>query len=226
MSIVVAKNLTKYYGSNDQLVKALDEIDLDVADGERLALVGRSGSGKTTLLNLLAGLDRPTSGELSVAGRSLGTLTSEELAHYRSRDVGVVFQSFQLLPHRNALQNVEIPLTVQGVGKRERNERAMQALDRVGLAVRVKHRPSELSGGEQQRVAIARAIVHRPKLLLADEPTGNLDSKTADQVTELILEVVAETKSAMILITHDSQLARRCSTRSITLCDGTIGDIA
>lgn len=222
MTIVVASKLSKHYGSHEQPVKALDAVDLTVGDAERVALVGRSGSGKTTLLNLLAGLDRPTSGVLRVADQSLGSLNSEALANYRCRDIGVVFQSFQLLPHRSALQNVELPLMLQRVSKRERRERAREALSRVGLDDRATHRPDELSGGEQQRVAVARAIVHRPGLLLADEPTGNLDSKTADQVIELILDVVAETKAAMILITHDRKLAEEAATRIVTMSDGHI----
>lgn len=222
MSIVVATNLTKEYESSDMPVRALNGVNLHVAEQERVALVGRSGSGKTTLINLLAGLDRPTDGELNVAGHSLGKLSSPELAQYRGRDIGVVFQAFQLLPHRSAIQNVELPLVLQACSPSERRERAMRALERVGLAHRAKHRPSQMSGGEQQRVAVARAIVHRPKVLLADEPTGNLDSKTAAQVTELILEVVAEAKAAMILITHDAALAEHCCTRTLTLADGKI----
>ena len=222
MSVVVAKQLSKYYGSDDRPVKALDKVDFDVAFEERLSLVGRSGSGKTTLLNLLAGLDRPTSGELIVAGQTLGGLSSRDLAQYRSRDVGVVFQSYQLLPNRNALQNVELPLMLQGIGQSERNDLARKALDRVGLTNRLRHRPSQLSGGEQQRVAVARAIVHRPKLLLADEPTGNLDSRTAAQVMALILEVVAENGAAMVLITHDRELAEQSGTRTVVLVDGRI----
>jgi len=222
MSIVFANKLSKHYGTQERPVKALDDVDLKVGKTERVALVGRSGSGKTTLLNLLAGLDRPTSGELRVAGKSLSSLDSEALANYRCHDIGVVFQSFQLLPHRTALQNVELPLMLQRVSKRERRELAQQALSRVGLGQRATHRPDELSGGEQQRVAVARAIVHRPGLLLADEPTGNLDSKTAAQVMDLILEVVAETNAAMILITHDRNLAQTAATRIVTMSDGRI----
>ena len=222
MPIVVASKLSKHYGSPERPVKALDEVDFVVDERERLSLVGRSGSGKTTLLNLLAGLDRRTGGELRVADQTLGDLSCRDLAQYRCRDIGVVFQSFQLLPNRNALQNVELPLMLQGKGRKERRELSRQALDRVGLSDRIKHLPSQLSGGEQQRVSVARAIVHRPQLLLADEPTGNLDSRTADQVMELILEIVAETDAAMVLITHDASLAERAGTRTVRLSDGRI----
>ena len=222
MHVVDTSQLSKDYGAADRPVRVLSNVDLCVEQEERVSLVGRSGSGKTTLLNLLAGLDRPTSGTLRVADRHLEELSSNELAHYRCHDVGVVFQSFQLLSHRTALQNIEIPLALQRVPQAERLERAHVVLERVGLSHRAKHRPTEMSGGEQQRVAIARAIVHGPKLLLADEPTGNLDSKMADQVTDLILEVVAENNAAMILITHDQRLAEYCGQRVIELVDGQI----
>ena len=215
MSIIIANQLSKHYGA----VQALHEVGFRVEPEERVALIGRSGSGKSTLLNLLAGLDSPTSGELVVAGKALGRLSPKELAAYRCREIGVVFQSFQLLPNLTTLANVEMPLILQGVGKSARRERALEALDRVGLADRSRHRPTQLSGGEQQRVAIARAMVHRPGLVLADEPTGNLDSSTADEVMSLILEVVAEKRAAMVFITHDAALARDVSTRIVTTFD-------
>ena len=218
--MINAKGLSKHYGEQSNRVTALDSIDLAIDAGERIALVGRSGSGKTTLLNLLAGLDQPSSGTLEVAGDSLQEMSAKERATYRLNKIGVIFQSFQLIPQRTALQNVELPLILGGVSRAERRERALESLRRVGLEKRVKHRPYQLSGGEQQRVAVARAIVNRPPVLLADEPTGNLDSKTADQVMELILEVVAEQETLMILITHDRQLASQCAQRIITLLDG------
>lgn len=224
MPIVSARQLSKHYGDDAHPVKALDRVDFAVHDGERVALVGRSGSGKTTLLNLLAGLDTPTGGVLEVGGLSLGTLGSKGLANYRCRQIGVVFQSFQLLPNCSALANVEIPLMIQGVPGGRRRGLAEQAIERVGLKRRQHHRPSQLSGGEQQRIAIARAIVHRPPLLLADEPTGNLDSATADSVTKLILEVVEETAAAMVLITHDATLAKDVSTRMVRLSDGRVAE--
>ena len=202
------------------MVRALDAVDLDIQDGERVALVGRSGSGKTTLLNILAGLDRPTSGSLSVGGDRIETLNSRELAAYRNERIGVVFQSFQLLANRSALQNVEVPLLLAGLTRRERRSRALQAIDRVGLSHRARHLPAEMSGGEQQRVAVARAIVRRPQLVLADEPTGNLDTGNAQRVMELILEVTRENSAALILITHDRGLAREAATRVHELRDG------
>ena len=220
MSLVSARKLSKVYKTVAKTVTALDSVSLDIDHGDRVALVGRSGSGKTTLLNLLAGLDRPTSGKLEVAGNQLSDLDEQQLAAYRSTDIGVIFQSFQLIPNRTALQNVELPLIFQAVSKQDRREQAETVLEKVGLISRGHHRPSELSGGEQQRVAIARAIVHRPKLLLADEPTGNLDSKTAEQITRLMLDIVAQTEAALVLITHDQQLAQRCGQRILTLSDG------
>jgi len=220
--IVVANRLSKAYGDGANCVRALDQMDLRVNEAERVALVGKSGSGKTTLLNLLAGLDTPTSGELVVAGHNLSGLNSRDLAHYRCRAIGVVFQSFQLLGHCSARQNVELPLMLQGKSPKERRQLALAAIDRVGLSNRVQHLPHELSGGEQQRVAVARAIVHRPGLLLADEPTGNLDSRTAAQIMDLMLEVVGETGAALILITHDSRLAAEAATRVLTMKDGRI----
>lgn len=220
--IVVANRLSKAYGDGANCVRALDQMDLRVNEAERVALVGKSGSGKTTLLNLLAGLDTPTSGELVVAGHNLSRLNSRDLAHYRCRAIGVVFQSFQLLGHCSARQNVELPLMLQGKSPKERRQLALAAIDRVGLSNRARHLPHELSGGEQQRVAVARAIVHRPGLLLADEPTGNLDSRTAAQIMDLMLEVVGETGAALILITHDSRLAAEAATRVLTMKDGRI----
>ena len=220
--VVHADNLCKYYGRADAEVRALDHVTLCVSPMERIALVGRSGSGKTTLLNLLAGLDRPTAGTLRVAEQDLSQMTSRQLAQYRRRDIGVVFQSFQLLPHCSAWQNVAVPLMLQGLPRGERKRRAEQALTRVGLAHRLHHVPGELSGGEQQRVAVARALVHRPQLVLADEPTGNLDSRSATAVMDLMLEVVEEAKAAMILITHDIELAARYGTRPVHLADGRV----
>ncbi|HJN09872.1 MAG TPA: ABC transporter ATP-binding protein [Pirellulaceae bacterium] len=218
--MIVARGISKSFGGDENRVVALAGVDLEIAPGERVALLGRSGSGKTTLLNLLAGLDRPSAGSLQVAGEQLQALKPGQLAKYRLHNVGVIFQSFQLLPHRTALQNVELPLILAGVSQRQRREAARDCLGRVGLSERMHHRPFQLSGGEQQRVAIARAIINRPPILLADEPTGNIDSRTADQVTQLILDVTAETNSTMVLVTHDHELAQRCVTRVVTLSDG------
>ncbi|MCL4153370.1 UNVERIFIED_CONTAM: hypothetical protein GTU68_054264 [Idotea baltica] len=176
--------------------------------GQRVAIVGKSGSGKSTLLNLMAGLDRPSAGTLSIGGQRL------------DQTIGVVFQAFQLLPQRTALQNVELPLLFSKMPRHERHELARLWLEKVGLSKRASHHPYALSGGEQQRVAIARALVHQPKLLLADEPTGNLDSVSAHQVEDLMLELCRESNITFVLVTHNSGLAERCSDRLIRMFDG------
>ena len=218
--MIHASRLTKTYGDPVSGVKAIDGLNLKIESGQRVALLGRSGSGKTTLLNILAGLDRPTSGELIAAGKSLFELSPAEIAHYRMTCVGVVFQSFQLIAHRTAMQNVELPLILAGMNAANRKQRVNECLERVGIDHRRTHTPTQMSGGEQQRVAIARAIAAKPPLLLADEPTGNLDSQTADKVTQLILDVVAENNSTLVLITHDRELADTCATRTIHMQDG------
>lgn len=222
--MIHARQLSRHYGEASNRVTALDAIDLEIEPGSRVGIVGRSGSGKTTLLNLLAGLDRPSAGSLSVADQNLGELTSAGLAQYRRETVGVIFQSFQLIPNRTAFQNVELPLILAGVERSDRKQRVAEAIDRVELTPRSHHKPSQLSGGEQQRVAVARAMVMRPKVLLADEPTGNLDSQTADTVTRLMLEVVKEKESTLILITHDRQLAETHCDRIVELLDGRLLD--
>lgn len=199
---------------------ALDAVSFEIEAGEKVSILGRSGSGKTTLLNLLSGLDSPTSGELIVAGESVHSMNRRQLANYRSATVGVIFQSFQLLAHRTAAQNVELPLILAGVGKQERRARAADGLERVGLNDRADHFPWQLSGGEQQRVAIARALANSPSVLLADEPTGNLDSSTADDVVSLLTDVCAENHITLVLITHDRQLAATCCDRHLSIQDG------
>ena len=218
--MIHASRLTKIYGDRANGIKAIDELNLKIEPGQRVALLGRSGSGKTTLMNILAGLDRPTSGELIAAEKSLFELSPAEIAHYRQTSVGIVFQSFQLIVHRTAAQNVELPLILSGMNAANRKQRVDECLERVGITHRRNHTPSQMSGGEQQRVAIARAIVSKPPLLLADEPTGNLDSQTAEQVTQLLLDVVAENKATFILITHDQNLANTCAARTIHMQDG------
>lgn len=203
-------------------VAALLDFSVSIASGERVAVVGKSGSGKSTLLNLLAGLDRPTSGTLSVDGNRLDQMSRNQMAAYRAKTIGVVFQAFQLLPQRTALQNVELPLLFCRVDRQERHERAEYWLERVGLADRMNHQPYALSGGERQRVAIARALIHRPRLLLADEPTGNLDTKSATQVESLMMELCEEQDVTFVLVTHDRGLAERCGSRIIEMKDGTM----
>lgn len=218
--MIHARQLSRHYGASANRVTALDGIDLEIEPGARVGILGRSGSGKTTLLNLLAGLDRPSEGTLFVADKNLSELTAPQLAQYRRETVGVIFQSFQLIPNRSAFQNVELPLILAGVDRSERKTRVTEAIDRVGLSERRRHKPSQLSGGEQQRVAVARAIVTRPKVLLADEPTGNLDSQTAQSITQLMLDVVEEKSSTLVLITHDRELAETCCDRIVHLSDG------
>jgi ABC-type lipoprotein export system ATPase subunit len=201
-------------------VTALAGVSLEVRRGERLALLGKSGSGKSTVLNVLGGLDRPTSGVVEVAGRDLARLDARGLADHRLRTVGMVFQSFNLIAARTALENVELPLLFAGVPAVQRRQRARQALESIGLGERTSHRPTELSGGEAQRVAIARALINDPEVVLADEPTGNLDSGNACVVMELLLGRVAQRGATLVLVTHDEELARRTAERIVWMRDG------
>jgi putative ABC transport system ATP-binding protein len=217
--VVEARAITKVYRMDGVEVRALDAVDLTVEHGDSLAIMGPSGSGKSTLLGLLGGLDRPTSGSLAFEGRDVASLSDDELARVRNQVVGFVFQSFQLLPRTTALANVGLPLVYRGLGRVERRERAAEALEAVGLASRMGHRPSQLSGGEQQRVAIARALAAEPAMLLADEPTGNLDSQSGHEVLELLVRLRAERGVAMVVVTHDAGVAERLD-RTVLVRDG------
>jgi putative ABC transport system ATP-binding protein len=217
--VVAAKGVTKVYRLDGVEVRALDGIDLAVAQGDSLAVMGPSGSGKSTLLGLLGGLDRPTAGDLAFAGRRVGAMSDDELAKVRNQVVGFVFQSFQLLPRTTAVANVGLPLVYRGLGRAERRRRAVEALQSVGLGQRMGHRPSQLSGGEQQRVAIARALVTEPAMLLADEPTGNLDSRSGDEVLDLLARLHAERGVAVVVVTHDPGVAERLD-RMVMVRDG------
>jgi putative ABC transport system ATP-binding protein len=217
---VRTKNVCRHYLMGGNTIRAVDGISLDIEAGEFVALLGQSGSGKSTLLNLLAGLDRPTSGSVVVHGRDLARMSSEELARYRRNDVGMVFQSFHLIPSMKVTENVELPMRFAEVDRAERNQRVRESLDRVGLAKRMDHRPSELSGGEQQRVSIARALANRPSLLLADEPTGNLDSRTGEDILNLIRDVSLSLGMTVVMVTHERALAERFAQRLIFLADG------
>ncbi|MHC4406991.1 MAG: ABC transporter ATP-binding protein [Planctomycetota bacterium] len=212
--------VSKSYGHSHSAVEAVCEVSFDMRCGERVALLGKSGSGKSTLLNLIAGLDRPTAGRICVSGRVLSELSPAAIADYRRECVGMIFQAYNLVPWRTALQNVELPMVFARRGKGERETAAREALAAVGLAKRIGHRPSELSGGEQQRVAIARALMNRPELLLADEPTGNLDSSTAEEIVELLSHFTGESQTATILVTHDEELAHRFTSRVLRMRDG------
>jgi putative ABC transport system ATP-binding protein len=203
-------------------IRAVDGVSINVPEGEFVALLGSSGSGKSSLLNLIAGLDSPTSGSVISAGKDLATLSREELARYRRHTVGMVFQSFNLVPRMSVLENVELPLRFAEIERRKRNDLSTRALEKVGLGARLRHRPVELSGGEQQRVAIARALVNEPKLLLADEPTGNLDSRTGIEVMELIKSLNQSLRMTVVLVTHEQALAEKYVDRLISLADGKV----
>jgi putative ABC transport system ATP-binding protein len=222
--LVEAKVLTRIYRTGNAEVRALDALDLCVPQGEFLAVLGVSGSGKSTLLHLIGGLDTPTAGSIHVAGKNLSRMTPYERAVYRRAVVGFVFQSFHLIPSMSAAANVALALTLQGTFGDERKRRTREALDRVGLGQRSAHRPGELSGGEQQRVALARALVHRPLLLLGDEPTGNLDRRTAADVIALIREINRSQGTTVMLVTHDEETAARTADRLIRLQDGRLVD--
>jgi len=218
-AVVAARGVTKVYRLDGVEVRALDGIDLEVVQGDSLAIMGPSGSGKSTLLGLLGGLDRPTDGNLAFAGREVGAMSDDELAKVRNQVVGFVFQSFQLLPRTIAVANVGLPLVYRGLGRAERRRRAVEALQAVGLGQRMAHRPSQLSGGEQQRVAIARALVTEPAMLLADEPTGNLDSRSGDEVLDLLARLRLERGVAVVVVTHDPGVAKRFE-RLVVVRDG------
>lgn len=221
---VRALDLRRHYTMGDSLIRAVDGVTLDVNEGEFVALLGTSGSGKSTLMNIIAGLDRPTSGAVYTHGRNLADMSSEELARYRRHTIGMVFQSFNLIPTMTLLENVELPLRFAEIEKPERLERAKDALQRVRLGARLEHRPSELSGGEQQRGSLARALVNRPSILVADEPTGNLDSKTGEEILNYIREFNESMKMTVLMVTHERALAERYAHRIVTLADGRVLD--
>ena len=223
-ALIQASQLTRRYSLGKAVVTALSGVELTVPRGEFTALVGPSGSGKSTLLNLIGGLDHPSSGEIQVNGLSLGRAAEPELVRYRRETVGFIFQSFNLLPTLTALENVEAPLMLAESPARDRRERATALLESVGLGPRILHKPNELSGGEKQRVAIARALANRPLLLLADEPTGNLDSKTGAAVLDLLYSLLKAQGLTMIMVTHDPEIAGRAD-RIIHLRDGNIQNI-
>ena len=216
-----ARNLTRHYGVAQQEVRALDGVDLEIAQGEFVALVGPSGSGKSTLLNLIGGLDRPSSGEIWVGDLELGQANDKALVRYRRERIGFIFQSFNLLAMRTALENVEMPLILGEVAPKVRRERARELLSAVGLKAREEHRPNQMSGGEMQRVAVARALANRPQVLLADEPTGNLDSRTGADVMTLLRDAVRGERVTLVLVTHDSDVAAFAD-RVVHLRDGQI----
>jgi putative ABC transport system ATP-binding protein len=214
--------LCRHYRMGNSTIRAVDGVSLDIHSGEFVALLGASGSGKSSLLNLIAGLDSPTSGRAIVGGRNLAGLSREELAKYRRHTVGMVFQSFNLVPAMSVFENVELPLRFAEVDRSQRSPLVSNALERVGLAGRVRHRPVELSGGEQQRVALARALINQPSILLADEPTGNLDSHTGSEVMELIRSLNESLQMTVVLVTHERELAEKYAERLIFMADGRV----
>lgn len=209
MAAIETEDLTRIYQVGGEEVRALDGLTLSLEEGRLAAVVGPSGSGKSTLMALLGGLDTPSSGRVSVHGQALESLAPEALAAYRRDTVGFIFQDFFLLGHLTAEENVEVPLKLAGVNRTERRSRARELIELVGLGHRGDHRPQQLSGGERQRVAIARALANRPKLLLADEPTGNLDEKTGNEITDMLVELNEEQRITMLLVTHNPEVARR-----------------
>ncbi len=212
--------VSRSYQMGDALVHAVDEVTVAVRPKEFVALLGSSGSGKSTLLNLIAGLDRPTSGAIFAHGRNLAEMSSEDLAQHRNHTIGMVFQAFNLLPRMTLEENVELPLRLAEVDRDERPGRVREAVERVRLSARLTHRPSELSGGEQQRAALARALVNRPTILLADEPTGNLDSATGDAILHLLQEINESLGMTIVMVTHDRDRAARYAHRIVTMGDG------
>jgi putative ABC transport system ATP-binding protein len=218
--MIQLSNVSKGYGAAST-VMALNNVSLQVGRAERVAVTGPSGSGKSTLLNLVCGLDEPTSGSVKVDGVDLSGLPDDTRTRLRREKIGMIFQTFNLLPTLTAIENVALPLRLQGLAKKEAEERAVSMLRRVGLKDRVKHRPDELSGGERQRVAIARAIIFNPPLLLGDEPTGNLDSATGGEILGLLDELLQEYKSTLLMVTHNAEAASYCN-RIVRLHDGRI----
>jgi len=221
-ALLETRDLKKHYRMGESTVRALDGVSIAVGQGEFIGLLGPSGSGKSTLLNLIAGLDRATEGSLRVFGDDLAQMSSDALSRHRQRNVGIIFQSFNLVSTMSAAENVALSMMFAGMARPERDRRAHELLEALGLGGRERHRPPELSGGEQQRVAIARALANRPHLLLADEPTGNLDSRTSAEIMALLTELNERDGKTIMMVTHDAALAQRYARRTVTLLDGTV----
>jgi putative ABC transport system ATP-binding protein len=214
-------NLKKHYNLGGEVVRAVDDISLEINDGEMVSIIGPSGSGKSTLMQILGGLDKSDNGKVIVDGQDISKLSSSKLAGYRNKKIGFIFQSFNLQPHLTALENVELPLIFSNYSRSKRKAMAQEALVKVGLADRLNHKPSELSGGQRQRVSIARAIVNKPVIIFADEPTGNLDSKSGEAILKLLKELNNEEKVTIIIVTHDGSIAE-ATDRIIKMKDGKI----
>lgn len=222
MTIITTNNLVKHYRKGKIFVPALNQINLTIEQGEYISIIGKSGSGKSTLLNLIGGLDTPSAGDLIVKQKALQSLNRRELANHRRFTVGMVFQSFNLIPSRTAQENIILALIFGGIPRKERKKRASELLSMVGLKDRIKHKPTELSGGEAQRVAIARALANDPEIILADEPTGNLDSSTSNEIVDILLKLNKQKGKTVIMVTHDEEVAMKFSDRLIRLKDGMV----
>ena len=219
--VIEVRDLYKLYRVGDEIVRALDGVNFDICEGEFCAIVGTSGSGKSTLLNMLAGLEKPTKGSVVIAGQHIETLNEDQLVRFRRDHVGFIFQSFHLLGTMNAVENVALPLSFRGIPKDIRLKKADKMLDLVNLKKHKKHLPNQMSGGQQQRVGVARALVVDPKIIFADEPTGNLDTKTTAQIMEMVLAFARENRQTIVLVTHDPEMASYAD-RILTLIDGNI----
>lgn len=220
-TLLSTRNLKKIYGKRDSLFEALKGIDLDIESGESVAIVGKSGSGKSTLMHLLALLDKPSNGEIALNGRNTNKLKNRKLNRLRNKEFGFVFQSFFMNANDSVLNNVILPLKIAGIGRRERRRRALEALQVVELEDKAKNKAKDLSGGQKQRVCIARAIVNNPKVIFADEPTGNLDTATGDKIEKLLFDLNKEKGITLIIVTHDEELAAKCG-RQIRIADGSV----
>ena len=224
MSLIEVRNLKKYYKLGGTIIKALDGINIDINKGEFIALLGTSGSGKSTLLNMLAGLERPTKGTISYGNIDLTKLTESQITKFRNLNIGFVFQSYNLLPYLSAWENVALPLTFKGIPPSERKKEAEKILEAVGLSHRMNNKPNELSGGQQQRVSIARAFVGKPSIIFADEPTGNLDTKTSFEIMQLIKDIITENNQTFIMVTHDEEMTEFAD-RTLFMRDGKLDKV-
>lgn len=224
MSLIEVRNLKKYYKLGGTIIKALDGINIDINKGEFIALLGTSGSGKSTLLNMLAGLERPTKGTISYGNIDLTELSEAQITKFRNLNIGFVFQSYNLLPYLSAWENVALPLTFKGIPASQRKKEAEKILEAVGLSHRMNNKPNELSGGQQQRVSIARAFVGRPSIIFADEPTGNLDTKTSFEIMQLIKDIITENDQTFIMVTHDEEMTEFAD-RTLFMRDGKLDKV-
>ena len=224
MALIEARNVVKKYKVGSEVITALDDVTLSIEQGEFLAILGTSGCGKSTLLNMLSGLERPTKGDIIVNGVRINKVNEKNMSRFRSREMGFIFQQYNLIGSLTALENVMLPLTIQGVSKKERVARSKEILERLGLGARLNNKPSQMSGGQQQRVSIARSLVSEPKIIFADEPTGNLDSRTTIEILEFLQQIVREQHKTLIMVSHDMEVAMYAD-RIVHMLDGRITSI-